>query len=354
MSIYLIERPSVTISGSGFLSKRSRWNAVHNPIRLTFQRKDIQNGFVYLPATGNVSGKLKVYWANATNINQSLTAGQKVFVGGPSYGKQATILIANGNSITLDIAFVDNLGPRFLNFITFNASHFAQIELWDSEKNISYGTWEGSSDSNGIIRADISGLLKKNLEAIDESLFDLPNRKADKSYGKIQFKYRDFVLLGFTPWRNGGDVFYWTNSAKQIQEKHSGNMAQYVPVNDSNLPEEKKMKFLIEGRPTYFVGYPFDLYWIYPEGFNNNIIQRRQQNKTHGGAPTSALQFTDLSYSQRVGVNTLMPGNIDANATYFEVWLEQGDAVPTDGYVSVDFTDKDFTRYDAIARRIDG
>lgn len=351
MPIYLTARPTVNIPANGAVKKRvSRWNAVHNPIRLSFQRKDIETGFVYQQDSGIYSGKLMVYWANGTDINTYIKPGDKLLIGGPSYGKVGTVLVSGPNSATFDINYEDNLGPRFLNLLSLHRDHHVQIELWDSEKNINYGTWEGTANSKGVVRADISGLLKKQLETIDESLFDVPNRKADKSYGKIEFKYREYFLFGYSSWINGGDLFYWTNSAKQIKEKHSGNMAEHVPFNDSSIDEDKKMKFLIEGRPTLFVGYPFDLYWIYPDGFDRHYIERRQQNKTNGGAPTGPLLFTNLASSQRKGVNTLTPNTIDTNTTYFEIWLEGGEALPPDGYVDAGFTHIDFATVDGLER----
>ncbi len=347
MPLYLLNRPMAVVHTSLI----SRWNAVHNPIRLEFQRKDFDGNLIKFVSQPNSPyiGKLRVERLNSLlNFTNFINQGDLVYIGGsPFYNKSVEVLEVYPDAFIVGMDYLHNPYARFFNLITATPDFHVDIELWDSEKNFTYGTWKGTPNSHGYVKADVSGLLKKQLETTDESDFFYRNAKMKKSYGKVEFRYRE-TLYG--AWHDGGYLFWWTNAAKQIQEKHSGNMAEYVPFNTTGLHEDEKMKFLIEGRPTLFVGYPFDLYWIYPDGFDSRQIERHQQNRDFNGNTTSAELNHTLYHSDRHGVNTLLPAQIDTNATTIDVWLEQGTEVADDGYTLPTFVTPGFTGSINVAR----
>lgn len=357
MALYLTNRPSTYITFSIASFRLSRWNALHNPIRLEFQRKDVIGSGFTLSNGG--PGHMRLNLQPLVAAWGSYSVGDVIYIGGANaYNTTATITQIHLNAptytgayIVVDIPYAGNYGNRFFNFISFMKSYYVEIELYDSEKHLTYGTWRGTPNSKWELTADVSGFLKSHLEIKDESDFFSKNKKVKKSFGRIDFKYREVINdIGY--FQEGSDYFYWTNSAKQIQEKYSGNMAEYVPFDEPAINEEKKMKFLMEGRPTLFVGYPFDLYWIYPEGFDDHVVERHQQNKDLNGNATTAESNTTLYSSDRRGVNTLLPAQIDANAATIDVWLEQGAEREDDGYTIPTFVTPGFTGGIIISRPI--
>ena len=65
-------------------------------------------------------------------------------------------------------------------------------------------------------------------------------------------------------------ALFYSNSAKQIQEQYGYNMAEYVPTYDATRTVKAKFQSVFK-RPTYFVGYPFSLNFLYSDNMLNYI-----------------------------------------------------------------------------------
>lgn len=340
--IVVVTRPKTYI-GEYSGSKFSRWNALHNPIRYTLQRRDYEVLSVGIDGTVHTTKPTVLIDATSGEVGV-LTAGDTIYIDAGPYTGNYEVLLISGSKIVLDTAFIGNAINGFINFVNYFNEHYIQVVAFNNDVN--YGTWRGTADSTGLITVDISSFLKKYLDIKDESDFVLRNVKQDDSFGNWLITYTEFG--GTTPGTNiDSEGFYFTNSAKQIQELYSGNMAEYVPFK-ADVEEAKKMKFLNDGRPTYFVGYPFDLYWIYPDGFEETEIERHQQNYDLNGATTSAESNLTLFSSEKEGVNTLVTSVMDSNNSYFDIWLELGGEITGGGYVAEGYVLINYVSADAI------
>ena len=109
------------------------------------------------------------------------------------------------------------------------------------------------------------------------------------------------------------------------------NLKEYVPKNISG----SAAKFLtMFERPTYFLGFPFFLSFLYDEDFSTVYLDRHQQDVDINSADIGAETSNTLSISEKGYVNQMKVRAPNTGTNAFEVWLETGAAV-TGGYVTL-------------------
>jgi hypothetical protein len=279
----LTSDPSVALTPNNI----SRWNAAFNPIVFTYQRKDFEVTGITLNST---DGNAKIFVnADMSAISTAITTYQAVITNAAAQG----ITILNNQNIYIYL----NAGPykgvfsitgADSNSITINkpftasATGFVNIDMlrpyYKMLTNITYvdpltGAIETITSINrpnnqGTTNADISNFLQSLLRAKDTSNYTQTNFRDSNlsaSY-TIQYaeQYDDYTTPGNTitsPLISIAAPYYVMYTARQIQSRYGGNLAQYVP-----FPTSQQAKWVTDfTEPVYTNGYPFDISFIYSE-----------------------------------------------------------------------------------------
>jgi hypothetical protein len=337
----LISDPSVTVAGN-----ISRWNAAHNPIRFTYQRKDFE-----VLSTAEMSGHVLV----SANVDTTqLTVGEYVYLNSEGYDFTAkvlsTLLFEGAYLVELDYPYVSDTTGGFLNINSL--VKYYEIETFvtfiDLETgNLTTSTSRNTPNSKGLVVADLHALLKSALSTDDSSSYNVINYRDLNQAASYTISFRE-VWEGYT----GQTVeietpFYVTFAARQLGQLYGGNMLEFVPFVSPLRPA----KFLTDfEEPVYSEGFPFDISFIYSEwllgqpvkffgqflDINRNsigeIINNFLLNEDSGFLltqdsgrfiiTTETVNPEGQSLPERLGVNRLLINNaVIPNAYYLKIWL---------------------------------
>jgi hypothetical protein len=260
----LISDPSVDLGNSNI----SRWNAAFNPIVFTYQRKDIE-----VIGISQDSASQKPYiLVNAVVANAK--PGDLAYINaGPYLGIYPLYQVFN-TAFILDTTYVtpaiqtgfvniNSLRPyyKILTKITY------QDQLTGQQKTI---TATNRPDSTGLITADFSNFLQSLLAPKDTSDYTQVNFRDTNLAASYQIQYAESWDDGSTngyisDYINVTDPYYVIYAAKQLGQRHGGNLAAYVPfalVADNTQLAQWLTDF---AEPAFSVGYPFDIGFIYSE-----------------------------------------------------------------------------------------
>lgn len=336
----LLSDPSVTLPGGNI----SRWNAAFNPVVFTYQRKDF--GVTAVIETNDNKAHIVV---NASLI--AVVTGDLVYLEAGAYkgtykvtGKvDNTGLIINApfNGTATGFININRLRPYYN--IKTRITYFDKL-TGKTETIIS----TNRPDGKGITKADIANFLQSILRAKDESTFTQSNYRDDNLSASYQIAYAE-------EWDEGGatktsayvtiaDTYYVLYAAKQLGERHGGNLAAYVPF--TTLPAgADKAKWVTDfAEPAYSNGYPFDIGFIYGDDLIGQQIYCElelldiNRNPLSGGPTTTYLLNDDGSWllnqdgsrliiskqsvantpvSQQLGLNRLLINQVFADDVYF-------------------------------------
>lgn len=363
----LVSDPSVTLTGGNV----SRWNAAFNPIVFTYQRKDFEITSVTLDtATGcakvAVSGNMEPIGTAITNnnavINSALTQGITlvntlniyVYISAAPYVGVYKVKATDGNSLIIETPYngsatgyinINMLKPYYtmLTYITY------LDPLTGTNTTI---TSVNRPNAEGITQADISYLLQSLLRAQDGNNYTQLNYKDTNLSASYTIQYReqyDDIATPGTPVQSNlitiAEPYYITYTARQLQSKNGGNMAEYVP-----FPTGQQAKWITDfAEPAYSSYYPFDLSFIYGETLAGRQLYYQitlldiNRQPLPGNTITSSLlnedsswllnqdssrlvvasqNITNVPIPQHIGLNRLLI-NIDfpADAWYFTIAL---------------------------------
>ena len=116
-------------------------------------------------------------------------------------------------------------------------------------------------------------------------------------------------------------------------------MGDYVPTLDDT--RANKAKFVTDFvKPTYFVGFPFSLSFIYSDNLLNKQISRKQDSFDINGVQIGTTDSADLDYAQRFFINRLMINeSLTSQVKEIDVWLESGSDVTGYGTGGTDYVE---------------
>ncbi|MES2807040.1 MAG: hypothetical protein V4619_00345 [Bacteroidota bacterium] len=339
----LIDEPSVPIG-----SNVSRWNAAFNPVVFTYKRED----FNVLNANMNsVDGKLKIFVNTDTGKVEKgdlvyLNAGPykntyKVFASGPNY----LIIDTQYTSTAVGFININKLRPYY-RVIT----EISYTDVYGQDKTIQSSN---RPDRTGMVKADISNFLQSLVLVKDDSDFTAANFRDNNLSACYRIKYAqqwdspDGASTITTNWISITNPYYIVYAAKQLGQRHGGNLAEYVPFTNAQ-PQAKWLTDFAE--PVYSNNYPFDIGFIYSDDILGLDIYLEltlldiNRNPLAGGAQTSALLNEDSSWLvnqdagklvisrptttaepllKQLGLNRLLVDNdFPAEAYYFTIALK--------------------------------
>ena len=316
----LVSDPSVTVGNN-----TSRWNAAFNPVIFTYQRKDFEVTSIIIDTTTgnarvNVNGDMSaIETAITANQNAITTAATNgvillnfqtiyVYVNAGAYNGVYIVLSASSNSVVINTPY-NGSAIGFMNANTlrpyYNISTL--ITYVDPLTNtINTITSVNRPNNQGIVQADISNFLQSLLRAKDGSDYTQINYRdtnLSASY-TIQYaeQYDDYQNPGTTITSSYIPIatpYYVMYTARQIQSKNGGNLAEYVPFSAPTIPAKWVTDF---AEPAYTNGYPFDIAFIYSEALAGQqlyyqiILQDINRNPIPGSNVTSYLLNDDSTW----------------------------------------------------------
>lgn len=279
----LVSDPSVSLTGGNV----SRWSAAFNPIIFTYQRKDFDvTGIVRDPASGSakvsVNGNTSAIGTAITNNNTVINNAQAqgitlvntlnifLYINAGPYVGVYKIMGTDGNSLIIDTPYNGNAaGYVNINYLKPYYKVFTFINYRDPLTGTNTTVRSvNRPNAEGITHADISNLLQSLLRTQDAGNYTLLNYQdtnLSASYTiQYQEQYDDITKPGnvITSSRvTIAEPYYITYTARQLQSKNGGNMAEYVP-----FPTGQQAKWITDfAEPAYSLNYPFDLSFIYGE-----------------------------------------------------------------------------------------
>lgn len=304
----------------------SRWSAVHQPIVFKMHRKDDVCNI-------NISGSTIYVFVNDTS---NLTVGDFVYIE-TSTGNGVFEVLTIPNSMSFTVAkgtVIISDGVGYVNYQT-RLNYFISTKIYGVDVNNNYyllGESINKPDVSGRVNIDVSSFLKTAVDYFDYFDYDKINEKDLTLGGKFNIVYSE-NWTGFTgnyTTLSPTVVRYFSNSVKQIQELYGSNMGEYVPFSNKAY----NAKFLSDfAKPTYFVGYPFSLSFIYSESLYGKATYKHESRKDLNGNVLSNPSIL-LDNSQALHVNRLMlDESYASNVKEVDVWLENdGTSEPVRAY----------------------
>ena len=314
--ITVVQDPSILVNGA-----LSKWFPVHQPISFTLQRRDAEVRQRY--KVGN-----EIHF-RLSEMPTTVKAGQSI-----TYIRNSVTVNLVVNSVTglyIKVAFnpVVNSGVMgFINFTDALIGHYIETKVSYIDASLTkrtIGVVKTKTDSFGNSKVSVQELLKTRCENSNQFLYNSINKKQlNEGSGFILDTREGFNnrILAYIP----GNSFYFANGSKQLQEPNGYNMGEFVPK--VNFSENKFLS--VFNRPTYFVGYPFSLSFIYSDLLANFQIQSKEETKGING--TVIANTTDnLFTADRNNVNRLMiKQSYPSTVKTLDVWLESTGVATTD------------------------
>lgn len=343
MSITIKSKPSVKIN-----AQMSNWYPAHQPITFEIQRTDATVISKYN------SGNTEIHFRLNINAPATVKAGQKVHYIQGVYSKTLTIKAVAGNILKFayDSTLLGGVIGSFIFADAYKGYYIeTQVLFVNGSKYEIIGSLKNKTDNFGIAKVSIQELLSTKCINENRFLYNSINlhQFGEGSKFNIQIRevYNDFI--GEYTSLKDENVLYYTNSAKQIQEKYGYNMGEYVPTYDEARSDKAKFQSVFK-RPTYFVGYPFSLNFIYSDNMENYQLVRKEQTKDING--NIVANTTDnLIVNSRYYANRLMlKQGYTSNVKTVDIWIETNGVTTQnpfngDGTYVISSYVKGFTKY---------
>ena len=227
-----------------------------------------------------------------------------------------------------------------------------------------FGTLYGTPNASGLSKMDISGLLSYAMQKQNLFPFNVRNLKDIYSYLSFKIYYNATYNIGIYPYTEfPNDIadtdgktpitYYAIDGVKNLLQQYGQNFADFLVTY-----KEREVKFLTEFQtPTYFVGFPFALNFIFDSSLAINKQGITLEEDEFDSTGNNTNHYDDyIDKSQNSSVNHLMiTGNYQAGTEYVEVWLEAngtaGEYYVAENYVADFYTD-DVTSGSSPAIRI--
>lgn len=348
MSFLITRKPEKLFTGT---VKFSRWTGIGNPYIFELTREDYHVNNTLIRTAYNTTKP--TIWTNASAVVLPLVvfAGDQIYLNSGMYQGVYTVFSVSGSYITIDTPYIGGGGQGGINLVDRFINYKAFINVYHGVTNALIDTVYPKPNSKGLLLYDVSGVIRSTVNTSTTTVQSNIN-KANKGISgsfKIGYGATYTIVLPSTtttssipevpesPTANN-EKYYWIAGSKQIAGNVpltingiGQNLKEYVPKNISG----SAAKFLtMFERPTYFLGFPFFLSFLYDEDFSTVYLDRHQQDVDINSADIGAETSNTLSISEKGYVNQMKVRAPNTGTNAFEVWLETGAAV-TGGYVTL-------------------
>jgi hypothetical protein len=332
MSLNAINAPDQLVNG--ILTK---WSAAFHPVIYDLQREDQQIQVKQTPP----SGFTQLVTSGA--IPSEVAAGQLILYIAPT-GEQYTWTIGAVTNNTIYTSDGTIAGTEFGGSIVYLGAfqnYYVEAEIFSintSNTYISVGTMRIKMSLTGGIRVNVSKWLQTLARVENNFDYDVINKAVEGEGGRYSISFTEFNSPSDEVPQQPFAIRYWSNSAKQIQDLYGASMAEHCPTVDASRDPQAKFMSVFD-KPTYFVGYPFSLNFLYSDNLGSNDITREEELfDVNGGSLSTSSESLDLA--QRFFNNRLMlEQGYASTVKELDVWLESGAQSTEPDYSEPDYED---------------
>jgi len=283
----------------------SSWIAVNNPCYVEYQRKD----FTFTNASYSGGSFLRMIFASAPI---GVAIGHSVYIGFEGvYEGPAIVTDVSGTDVTVDVE-VDLTGvigiDAYMNDNTLRENYFIDLNISEPTNTTILATLKASPNTAGVIGIDISSALQTFVSNTDALILQVADTSVQDINSTIAFVYsvkenwngssNSFVLLS--------DTHYGVNGAFQLQAQYNGNYAEYY-LDIYNEYKKIPRDFV---RPKYFVGYPFDISFIFPTDLD--LVPMTSRSEHFAGSVSLGTGISTVTATNKGSLCRIYP-NIDVN-----------------------------------------
>jgi len=319
---------------------QSRWSAVHHPIKFNIQRRDFE-----IVASANITGGLVVYTGNTSEV----TVGASVYISsGANKGVGVVTSIVANNSFECSFSNASTIvqSGGYYN-VTARKNYYCITRVLGVDASNQYyivGESYNKPDETGLMKVDCSSWLKSLIGYTDEFDYDQLNWRDSNLGGRFNIVFAEFWTGtdGVFSEPSASELFYFTNSTRQVRDLYGSNMGEFVVFKDYD-GETTLAKFMCDfKRPTYFVGFPFSTEFIYSESIANVVVKKFEKQIDQNGNEITTTN-DQLDGEQCLGVNRLMLNeSYPSNCKKIQMWLETDQTLLLLDYVLSDFVVSDY------------
>lgn len=316
----------------------SNWSSVRLPYIFRMARRDGDYTNVFSQPGGFV-----LFGANPAFNDGTLAVGETFTlvssVDGTTIRGKVTAIIANpavGNAlIQTDVQPSATFTPGAGYVLWDRRENFRFVMeltgfLADGQQNVPLGEVEGTPDRFGKVNIDVRDLLLRAMQKQNYFMFGNAgkNQKDESCWIKFTATFyatyydssiRKIVISdkqAVTPFTDR--YWYGIDGVKYLQEKYGQNYADYLP-DLVGYPAKFLTKF---EQPTYFIGYPFSLSFIYNTKLAGQDIVLRESEKLNNDSPVVNIQQLPINNQVPEGVHqTIMAGNYDPSVNVVDAAL---------------------------------
>jgi hypothetical protein len=346
MGFAIIKRPVQLINGH-----QSKWAPVHQPITFEVERLDMSITNVKGIFSGGKLSHLRITLLNPYNINYfNFKIGDKIKV---LNATQVVYTISNIiNSLnSFDVKYIGGNIPSIGDFLIFlDSLYYLEMRVVYIQNNLQYkeiGALKAKTDSNGIARFNVQELLSTKTINQNDFLYNKINEGQWGEGARFNVQIRQWLYLNTSipnTVNNYSDlvnsnVFYYTNSANQIQNEYGYNMGEYVPTYDATRTDKAKFQSVFK-KPTYFPNYPFSLNFIYSDNMKNFQIYKTEETKDINGNVITTID-TNLDIAHReLGNRLMLAQNYTSNIKSLDIFIStDGVEIIKDDYFEEEYLD---------------
>lgn len=267
----------------------SNWFAAHNPIVVPIQRKDY-----IVSTTTDSAGKVKI--TTSSSVAEALTVGGYVYINSGAVSGVYKILSAPAaDEIVIDLAYVADTSGGFVNLNTDRPYYNVRIvfEMFDVDLADYVQVSEGrfTPDNTGLISAVINEYVSKVLSSTDAYDYSAVNERDLNLSANIKAKIYEEPDSS-TSTLSTSPTFNVAHAAMQNGNIGGSNMMLYVP----EATGDDKAKWLTGfSRPTYWVGLPFDLSFIFADLLLGEVVKVIELVTNENGSTSSPQHTIDTA-----------------------------------------------------------
>lgn len=313
----------------------SRWGCANQPYLFELWRQDVTVISCHDGVAGLIVVKAEVNSANMA-IAGGLSVGDEIYVASGTITSEGTHQFYNTTGTIVSIA----VNPTYVLFYTTIPTEQATtdggymnvvgrknyylsviLNVFNPIKNITETFVQKlTPDSYGRMRLDASGFLSKAISRVNRFDYSVLNLKSTGAYGSFYFSHQE-RYLGFTGMVVNDPITYnFADAVKQVSQDYGQNLCDHVLFPSSFTPAAK---FLTRfDSPTYFVGYPFDLSFIYSGELTfMQILCKEDEFNANGSALSSISRQIDTGQRNAVNRLTLSGTGYTAQTSQLDVFL---------------------------------
>jgi len=343
MGFAIITRPIQLVNG-----QQSKWVPSHQSVVFEVERRDAEILNVLYGSFYN-GGNLRIT-INANLNFSNVKKGDRVKIFIPNNNIDCVVTNILNNSV-FDVKSTSAMIPSIGNQLIFlDSLYYLEMKVFYTENNLQYkeiGTLKSKTDSDGIARFNVQELLTTKTINQNEFLYNKINEGQWGEGTRFNVQIRQWLYITITTPNAinnyselfDTNVFYYTNSANQIQNTYGYNMAEYVPTYDATRTDKAKFQSVFK-RPTYFPNYPFSLNFIYSDNMRNFQIYKTEETKDINGNVITTID-ANLNISHRELANRLMlDQNYTSNIKSLDIFIStDGVEIIKDDYFEEEYLD---------------